>query len=126
MLLDAFFYPGVSVFFESPQRMKKTLLEIAEIGPDHELAVVREMTKIHEECLRGTAKELLTAEIRGEAVLVIEGHAKVGFDLPIEQHVRQLQETFGLSKQEAIKLAAQLRGVSKKELYSCLISRKRL
>lgn len=121
-LIDAFFYPGVSIFFESPQRIHQTLNEIAKLGPDHEVAVVREITKLYEECLKGKAKDLLSCDIRGEVVLIIEGHAKVNFRLSPVQHVEQLQEQFGLSKQEAIKLAADLRGTSKKEIYSCLIS----
>lgn len=121
-LIDAFFYPGVSVFFESPQRIHKTLEEIAELGPEHEVAVVREITKMYEECLRGKANDLLKAEIRGEVVLIIEGNAEVNFNLSPVEHVHQLQEEYGLSKQEAIKLAADLRGVSKKEIYSHLIS----
>lgn len=121
-LIGAIFYPGVSIFFESPQRIHKTLEEIAKLGPEHEVAVVREITKIHEECLKGKAKDLIEKEIRGEVVLIIEGNAKVEYKLSPVEHVHQLQEEFALSKQEAIKLAADLRGVSKKAVYSCLIS----
>ncbi|MBS0629782.1 MAG: 16S rRNA (cytidine(1402)-2'-O)-methyltransferase [Verrucomicrobia bacterium] len=125
-LIDALFYPGVSIFFESPERVHKTLEEIAQLGPDHQVAVVREMTKIYEECLKGKAIELLNAQIRGEVVLLIEGHAKIHYTQSPAEHVRELQEQFDLSKQEAIKLAAELRGVPKKELYSCLISEEKL
>jgi len=117
-LIDAIFYPGVTIFFESPERINRTLEEIAQIGPDHEVAVVREMTKIYEECLKGKARDLLDREIRGEIVLILEGNKQVDFKLTPIEHVHQLQEEFDLSKQEAIKLAAELRGVSKKEIYS--------
>ncbi len=121
-LIDALFYPGVTIFFESPERIHKTLGEIAQLGSEHQVAVVREMTKIYEECLKGKAEELLHANIRGEVVLIIEGHAKINYTQSPAEHVHELQEQFDLSKQEAIKLAAELRGVPKKAVYSCLIS----
>jgi 16S rRNA (cytidine1402-2'-O)-methyltransferase len=117
-LIDALFYPGVSIFFESPQRIHQTLKEIAELGPEHEVAVVREITKVYEECLKGKAADLLDSDIRGEVVLLIRGYAKVEFTLTPVEHVQQLQEEFGLSKHEAIKLAADLRGTSKKKIYT--------
>ncbi len=122
VLIDAFFYPGVTVCFESPKRIHKTLEEIAKWSPGQEVAVVREMTKLYEECLRGKAKELISSEIRGEVVLVIEGHKKWEVKLSPKEHVAKLQKEYDLSKQEAIKLAAQLRGESKKQVYHCLIS----
>ncbi len=122
VLLDAFFYPGVTVCFESPRRIHKTLEEIAKWGPEQEVAVVREMTKVYEEIMRGKAKRFLASEIRGEVVLVIEGHKKWEVTMPPKEHVSQLQKEYDLTKQEAIKLSAQLRGVSKKKMYDCFIS----
>lgn len=66
------------IFYESPHRLLKTLAQCAEfIGPQREAAVVREISKIHEECVNGTFEELVlhftkTAP-RGEIVLVIKG-----------------------------------------------------
>jgi 16S rRNA (cytidine1402-2'-O)-methyltransferase len=65
-----------AVAFESPYRVKKSLALIAEILPDRELTVARELTKIHEELVRGTASEVLAAlgdRARGEFTLVISG-----------------------------------------------------
>ncbi len=70
-LAEAFSYPGVTIFFESPHRIKKALGEIAEMSPEHEVAVVRDITKIYEECLRGKALDLLEKEIRGEVILIV-------------------------------------------------------
>ena len=66
------------VLYESPHRIMNTLEAIAEELPDRELALCRELTKLHEEVLRGTAKELLEVlkrreRIKGELVLVIRG-----------------------------------------------------
>jgi len=65
-----------AVAFESPYRIKKSLAIIAEVMPDRELTIARELTKIHEELVRGTASEVLAAlgdRTRGEFTLVISG-----------------------------------------------------
>ncbi len=63
------------VIFESPKRVLKTLKDMADIGmEEREVAIVREITKIHEEVIRGRIKELLDMEEpRGEVTLVIKG-----------------------------------------------------
>ena len=65
------------IVFETPHRIEKTLNEIVEIMPDREIAIAREMTKLHEETIRGMAKEVLLRiqgkRIRGEITLVIRG-----------------------------------------------------
>lgn len=63
------------VAFESPRRIRSTLATIGERWPDRRLAVCRELTKLHEEALRGTAEEVLQRlpeSVRGEIVLVLE------------------------------------------------------
>jgi 16S rRNA (cytidine1402-2'-O)-methyltransferase len=65
-----------AVAFESPYRARKSLGLIAEVLPDRQLTVARELTKIHEQVLRGTAAEVLAAlgdPARGEFTLVISG-----------------------------------------------------
>ena len=66
------------VFYESPHRLVKTLTQFAEtFGGDREMAVCREISKVHEECVRGTVAEVLSrftaAEPRGEFVLILSG-----------------------------------------------------
>jgi 16S rRNA (cytidine1402-2'-O)-methyltransferase len=68
--------PRPAVAFESPYRMVKSLERIAESLPDRSVTVTRELTKVHEEVLRGTASEILAAlgdRARGEFTLVIAG-----------------------------------------------------
>jgi 16S rRNA (cytidine1402-2'-O)-methyltransferase len=68
--------PRPAVAFESPFRIRKSLAVIAEALPERTLTLTRELTKIHEEVLRGTASEVLTAlgeRTRGEFTLVISG-----------------------------------------------------
>lgn len=68
--------PRPAVAFESPYRVKKSLALVAEVLPDRHLTVARELTKLHEEVLRGTAAEVVEAlgdRARGEFTLVISG-----------------------------------------------------
>ena len=66
------------VFYESPYRVLKTLTQLAEaFGDDRQASVSREISKVHEETLRGTLAELIThfteTEPRGEFVIVVAG-----------------------------------------------------
>ena len=66
-----------TVAFESPYRARKSLALIAEVMPERRLALMRELTKVHEEVLRGTAAEVSAAlgdKVRGEITLVISAH----------------------------------------------------
>jgi 16S rRNA (cytidine1402-2'-O)-methyltransferase len=90
-----------------------------------QITVARELTKIHEENLRGTVSELLERlkdrEIKGEIVLLISGRPKESridwLELTPEEHVRMIEENYNLSHLDAIKMAAKLRGVPKREIY---------
>jgi len=65
-----------AVAFESPFRIKRSLALVAEVMPDRAVTVTRELTKLHEEVLRGTATEVAAAlgdRVRGEITLVISG-----------------------------------------------------
>jgi 16S rRNA (cytidine1402-2'-O)-methyltransferase len=65
-----------AIAFESPYRVKKSLALIAEVLPERQVTVTRELTKVHEEVLRGTASEVVAAlgdRARGEFTLVISG-----------------------------------------------------
>ncbi len=68
--------PRPAVAFESPYRVRKSLALVAEVLPERHLTVARELTKLHEQVLRGTAGEVLVAlsdPPRGEFTLVISG-----------------------------------------------------
>jgi 16S rRNA (cytidine1402-2'-O)-methyltransferase len=74
-LEEALQVPETLVAFESPRRVGATLGVLAELDPDRPVAVCRELTKLHEEVVRGTAAELAERyageEVRGEVVLVV-------------------------------------------------------
>jgi 16S rRNA (cytidine1402-2'-O)-methyltransferase len=68
--------PRPAVAFDSPHRIKKSLALIAEALPERQVTMARELTKIHEQVLRGTASEVAAAlgdVVRGEVTLVISG-----------------------------------------------------
>lgn len=70
--------PATLVVYESPHRAAATLAAIAEVMPQRRVALVRELTKVHEEVVRGTAPQLAQTiaargELRGECVIVVEG-----------------------------------------------------
>jgi 16S rRNA (cytidine1402-2'-O)-methyltransferase len=71
-----------SIFFESPHRLQKTLSAIALLLGDREIAVARELTKLHEEVIRGTAEHCMTYfeehGVKGEITIVIRGTGKRG------------------------------------------------
>lgn len=74
-------YPYTTLLYESPFRLLKTLQQLMEVaGPDRQVAVARELTKIHEETVRGTLQEVIDyfsqKEVKGEIVIVLGGNEK--------------------------------------------------
>lgn len=117
-LIDAYFYPGATICFESPVRVKNTLKEMEKIAPEIPVVLVREMTKIYEECIVALPSELLKHDFKGEIVLVLQGfQEKIFIHKDPKEHVEQLQQMFHLTKKEAIILVAQLQEKSKKNIY---------
>jgi 16S rRNA (cytidine1402-2'-O)-methyltransferase len=72
--------PFPIVLFESPRRVKETLAVVAEVAPERKVVVCREITKAHEETLRGTASEVASeveaSETRGEYTLIVDGKGR--------------------------------------------------
>lgn len=115
-------YPGTTVCYEAPHRIVSTLEAVAKLDPQRHVCVMRELTKAFEECLEGAASEL-TAHFkrtppRGEMVLLIAGYTFNFKELSEIEHVKALQTQFHLSLADAIKTAAELRGVPKRTIYN--------
>jgi 16S rRNA (cytidine1402-2'-O)-methyltransferase len=125
-------YPGTTICYESPNRLIDALKTLNELAPNRRVVVGRELTKKFEEMQRGIPSELIsyweTNTLKGEIVLLISGEkqpAKEEWDkLTPEQHVAFLEETYQLSRQEAIKMAAKMRGVPKRDIYNKMLSQK--
>jgi 16S rRNA (cytidine1402-2'-O)-methyltransferase len=124
-LLSLFSYTGTTICYESPHRLLDTLKQIDLLQPQRQLVIARELTKKFEEFIRGTAKNLLAKwsveDPRGEIVLMIEPPSNTQLDWSQwtpEEHVTWMQDTYSLSRKEAIKMVADLRQVPKRDIYN--------
>ncbi len=117
------------LFFEAPHRLLVTLGDLADLGSQRRVIVMREMTKIHEEVLRGTPAELLETfegrKPRGEFVVIVAPG--------VEQEVQPLEELVdqvgclieeGLPAREAIRAIAQKARVSQRDVYAAWLEKK--
>ena len=117
------------IFYEAPHKLKTTLADMAEVfGGERRIALVRELTKLHEEVIRttldGALERYSDSSPRGEYVLVIEGAKEIEDDsaawweeMTVTEHVEKYIDE-GLSSKDAVKKAAADRNVSKREVYS--------
>jgi 16S rRNA (cytidine1402-2'-O)-methyltransferase len=113
--------PETVVAFESPRRIGASLAILAELDPSRPVAVCRELTKVYEEIVRGTASELAAKyaaeDARGEIVVVIGGApAPSGLDPTAVEAVRTLVES-GARAKTAAKVVSDLTGVPANALY---------
>jgi 16S rRNA (cytidine1402-2'-O)-methyltransferase len=121
------------VYYEAPHRIKETLADVVEVlGPERPVVVARELTKIHEEFLRGAAREVAQTlnsrgEVKGEITLLI-GKAPEGASAPrgisVLERVEQIMREEKADEKAALKKVAKERGISKSEAYRELQKRK--
>jgi 16S rRNA (cytidine1402-2'-O)-methyltransferase len=128
-LVEVFGSPEVVVAFESPRRVGASLAALAELDPERPVAVCRELTKLHEEVVRGTAESLAARYAdeapRGEVVLVIGAAADDEADLgPALAALRRLVDDAGARPRPAAAVVAQLTGTSANALYRALTDTK--
>lgn len=115
-------YKETIVFYESPHRIKKTLVLMLDIMGDRQIALCRELTKKHEEINRGTISEILSVvdDMKGEMVIIVEGNheevEEIVFEQSIEEHVDEYIQK-GMSTKDAIKEVAKQRNISKNIVY---------
>ena len=114
------------IFYEAPHKLKRTLSDMLEIFGNRKIALVRELTKIHEEVIRTDLKkaQYLYNENspKGEFVLVIEGTTEIKTEnfwdnLSVSEHI-QAYINEGLGQNEAIKRAAKERGLARRDVYN--------
>lgn len=117
-----------SILYESPHRLEQTIHQLTQYCAGRDLALIRELTKLHESCTKITLNTepdicLFSPENppRGEYVLVLAGvHDSIKYPQDIKEHVIMLIQS-GMDKKEAIKTAARQRGVAKDSIYKeCL------
>jgi len=120
--------PRTQVFYEAPHRLLETLADVVKVlGSDRHVVMAREVTKLHEEFLRGRAKDVLEqlkkrGEVKGEITLLI-ARAEHSERLPasseqnLAQRIREIMASENLDEKAALKKVAKERGIGKSEAY---------
>ena len=118
-----------TIIYEAPHKLLSTLKDLSEILEDRKVVLARELTKIHEEFIYGTANELLNKldNPKGEFVIIIDKAEKIENEdinflnnLSVEEHYNFYQKQ-GMEKNEIIKKIAKDRNVKKNEIYKLFI-----
>lgn len=120
------------IFYEAPHKLKTTLESMLEVLGDRKVVLARELTKIHEEFIRGNLSTIVEqfVDIRGEFVIILEGNSiskqeKEILDLnslSMDEHYK-FYENQGLDKKEIIKKIAKDRNINKNEVYQHFINK---
>lgn len=120
------------ILYEAPHKIKNTLEDLEKNTEERQMVLARELTKIHEEFIKGTAKELQEKleTPKGEFVIVIEANKKEKLkndieqlnNLTLEEHYKFYEEQ-KLEKKEIIKKIAKDRNISKNEIYMYFIKK---
>jgi len=117
---------ATSIFFESPHRIVEALEEVLEVFGDRPVVVARELTKMHEEFVRGKCSTVLEelrkrASIPGEITLLVAGagenHTPALPLQPVKARVEELMQQGKLSRMKALKTVARERHISKRQAY---------
>ena len=115
------------IMYEAPHKLKTTIMDLEKILGKRQIVLARELTKIHEEFIRGTANEIIEKieMLKGEFVIIIEGceikeEDNKLIELSLEEHFKYYERE-GLDKKEIIKKIAKDRSVSKNEIYKKFI-----
>ena len=115
-----------TIIYEAPHKLQSTLNDLRNIISDRKIVLARELTKIHEEFIRGSIEEIIkkSENIKGEIIILIEGKAEITLEekqqefknMSLEEHF-SFYEKQGFSKKDIIKRIAKDRGVTKNEIY---------
>jgi 16S rRNA (cytidine1402-2'-O)-methyltransferase len=122
--------PEAVVFFESPQRLADTLTELAELCPERRLVIAREMTKVHEEFVRGTTSEVASQsrEWLGEVTLILAPDAEAREGTKLGEDAIDLRIEAELAREQSAKTVAQRvaawSGRSRREIYERVVAAK--
>ncbi len=121
--------PITCVLYESPRRLKAALEDMLDVlGGSTELVVARELTKLHEELIRGTIESILgeleKRELRGEITLVVRIPEPVRPQLDLKEELGGLMKE-GLSLKEAVDRVSRVSGIRRKDAYRAALEIKR-
>ena len=115
-------YPMTLIMYEAPHRIEKMLQSCLDVLGDRHICIARELTKVHEEFIRGTISEILpiASVLKGEMVVVIEGNQDdYEKDIDMGQILNMVNTSIesGMSTSAAIKEVAKQTGISKNQIY---------
>ena len=115
-------YPMTLIMYEAPHRIEKMLQSCLDVLGNRHICIARELTKVHEEFIRGTISEILpiASELKGEMVVVIEGNQDdYEKDIDMGQILNMVNTSIesGMSTSAAIKEVAKQTGLSKNQIY---------
>lgn len=113
------------IFYEAPHRILEALADVNEVLGNRHVVVAREVTKVHEEFLRGRCLDLLAQlrqrkEVQGEITLLVGRPAEEPHpfaEIPLRARIEQIMHEQGLDRMQALKVAAKERGISKSQAY---------
>lgn len=115
------------ILYEAPHKLKNTLNDLKNILEKRKIVIAREITKVHEEYIRGTVEEILNiaGNLKGEMIIIIEKNKNNTEEnhfnkLTLEEHFDYYKNK-GLDKKEIIKKIAKDRNVSKNDIYKYFI-----
>jgi len=116
---------GTHIFYEAPHRILDTLADVGAVfGPEQHIVIARELTKIHEEFLRGSVAGVWSqlaarASVRGEIVLMLTATPveTEGKQITLAAEVATMMKSEGISEMDALKRVARERGIGKSEAY---------
>ncbi len=111
------------VFYEAPHKILKTLADMLEVFGERRAVITRELTKVHEETIRGSLSEILkhlqAGSVRGEFTIVVHGESPEPMKQEIDTtaYLRDLMLHRGMSRKDAVAAVAEELGLPKKEVY---------
>jgi 16S rRNA (cytidine1402-2'-O)-methyltransferase len=121
--------PATLIFYEAPHRILESLDDIAAVLGDREVVLGRELTKVHEEVLRGSAAQIRAAlvsrdAVRGEFVVLVAKASEPAHNGTRPEEAVDLLVRAGVDRMEAMKTVARERGLSKRDIYRLVNVRK--
>ena len=119
-------FPYTIIFYEAPHRITKTLKLMLEVLGDRKAVVARELTKVHEEYIRGSLSELAQLEeVKGEIVVLVEGYKKVDTEVSQDELIKQVGALVknGYKTKQAVSEISEKYKVSKNNLYNAYLKK---
>lgn len=121
-------FPYTMIFYEAPHRIERMLADVLEIFGDRRICLARELTKLHEEFIRGTVSEVLSIcdELKGEMVVVVEGASDQQEEISLEDAAAAALALTaqGIKPKAAAAQACENTPFSKNEVYAAMMQAK--